>query len=82
MVNEEDLIRIMEERPNFRSTLPMSNPTNITNSKRNFRTDISRPPKKSGAQTFEANVNAGLAAARQIVAFFKNGDDRFRVNPK
>ena len=39
-------------------------------------------PKKSGAQTSEANINAGLAAARQIVAFFKFGDDRYRVNPK
>ena len=37
-------------------------------------------PKKMGAQTEEANVNAGLAAARQIVAFFNDGTDRFRVN--
>ena len=37
-------------------------------------------PKKSGAQTAEANLNAGVAAARQIVAFFADGTDRFRVN--
>lgn len=37
-------------------------------------------PKKMGAQTAEANINAGLAAARQIVAFFRDGDTRFRVN--
>lgn len=37
-------------------------------------------PKKMGAQTKEANVNAGLAAANQIVAYFKNGDTRFQVN--
>ena len=36
--------------------------------------------KKMGAQTEEANVNAGLAAARQIVAFFENGDKTFQVN--
>jgi D-3-phosphoglycerate dehydrogenase len=33
-----------------------------------------------GAQTEEANVNAGLAAARQIVAFFEKGDKTFQVN--
>jgi D-3-phosphoglycerate dehydrogenase len=33
-----------------------------------------------GAQTAEANINAGIAAARQIVAFFRDGDTRFQVN--
>ncbi|MDE6161856.1 MAG: 3-phosphoglycerate dehydrogenase [Muribaculaceae bacterium] len=37
-------------------------------------------PKKMGAQTAEANINAGLAAARQIAAYFATGDERFRVN--
>lgn len=37
-------------------------------------------PKKLGAQTAEANLNAGLAAAKQIVAFFKDGDTTFKVN--
>ncbi len=37
-------------------------------------------PKKMGAQTAEANSNAGLAAANQIVAYFEKGDERFRVN--
>jgi D-3-phosphoglycerate dehydrogenase len=37
-------------------------------------------PKKMGAQTSEANVNAGLAAANQIVDFFVKGDIRFKVN--
>lgn len=37
-------------------------------------------PKKMGAQTSEANNNAGLAAARQIVSFFKTGDTTFKVN--
>jgi D-3-phosphoglycerate dehydrogenase len=39
-------------------------------------------PKKMGAQTAEANINAGIAAAKQIVSFFKTGDERFRVNKK
>ena len=37
-------------------------------------------PKKMGAQTEEANVNAGIAAAKQIVSFFKDGNQTFRVN--
>ena len=36
--------------------------------------------KKMGAETAEANIYAGLAAARQIVDFFKTGDTRFQVN--
>jgi len=37
-------------------------------------------PKKMGAQTAEANINAGIAAAKQINAFFANGDTKFQVN--
>ena len=37
-------------------------------------------PKKMGAQTAEANINAGLAAANQIVGFFKDGITKFQVN--
>ena len=37
-------------------------------------------PKKMGAETAEANLNAGLAAARQTVDFLKNGNRRFQVN--
>jgi D-3-phosphoglycerate dehydrogenase len=37
-------------------------------------------PKKMGAETAEANINAGLAAARQIVDFFATGNRRFQVN--
>ena len=37
-------------------------------------------PKKMGAQTAEANINAGIAAAKQIVGFLKDGCERFRVN--
>jgi D-3-phosphoglycerate dehydrogenase len=37
-------------------------------------------PKKMGAQTAEANINAGIAAAHQIVGFLKDGCEKFRVN--
>lgn len=36
--------------------------------------------KKMGAQTEEANINAGVAAANQIVDFFKTGNEKFRLN--
>ena len=39
-------------------------------------------PKKMGAQTAEANINAGIAAAAQIVGFLKDGCEKFRVNKK
>lgn len=37
-------------------------------------------PKKMGAQTAEANINAGIAAAKQSVGYLKDGIDKFRVN--
>jgi D-3-phosphoglycerate dehydrogenase / 2-oxoglutarate reductase len=37
-------------------------------------------PKKMGAQTSEANINAGLAAARQIIAFIEKNDTTYKVN--
>ena len=39
-------------------------------------------PKKMGAQTAEANINAGIAATQQIVGFLKDGCEKFRVNKK
>ncbi|MDD2513300.1 MAG: NAD(P)-dependent oxidoreductase [Proteiniphilum sp.] len=81
LVVEEDLIRIMEERPCFQyitDIMPERHEEFLARfPKRYFST-----PKKSGAQTSDANVNAGLAAASQIVAFFRDGDERFRVNNK
>jgi len=79
LVVEEDIIRIMEERPLFQyvtDVMPDKHDEFVARfPKRYFST-----PRKSGAQTTDANINAGLAAAEQIVAFFKRGDDRYRVN--
>ncbi len=78
---EEDLLQIMEERPRFQyitDVKPDRHEAFVSRfPKRYFTT-----PKKIGAQTTEANLNAGLAAAEQIVSFFRNGDERFRVNNK
>jgi D-3-phosphoglycerate dehydrogenase len=79
LLMEEDLIRIMEERPAFQYAADVK-PDRHDEFLAKFPRRYFATPKKSGAQTTEANINSGLAAARQIVAFFKNGDDCFRVN--
>ena len=55
-------------------------PDNYAALQEKFGLRVFATPKKMGAQTSEANVNAGLAAARQIVAFFTEGCTRFQVN--
>ena len=79
VINEDELIQLMEERPDFKyitDIMPAAN-TKIAElfAGRYFST-----PKKMGAQTAEANINAGIAAARQIVCFLKEGCEKFRVN--
>ena len=81
IVNEEDLIRIMEERPKFKYITDIK-PDKHEEFAAKFPMRYFASPKKMGAQTAEANINAGLAAARQIVSFFKTGDERYRVNAK
>ena len=81
VIHEDDLMKIMEERPEFKYVTDVQ-PTKHAEFLEKFPKRYFATPKKMGAQTFEANVNAGLAAARQIVAYFKNGDEYFRVNPK
>ncbi|HBG59036.1 NAD(P)-dependent oxidoreductase [Proteiniphilum sp. UBA1028] len=76
---EEDLIRIMEERPDFQYVTDVK-PDRHEEFVAKFPLRYFSTPKKMGAQTTDANINAGLAAANQIVAFLDNGDDRFRVN--
>lgn len=79
LVVEDDLIRIMEERPAFQYATDVK-PDKHEEFLEKFPRRYYSTPKKLGAQTMDANKNAGLAAANQIVAFFRNGDDRFRVN--
>ena len=81
VVNEEDLLRIMDERPKFKYATDIK-VTNHEDAVAKYGNRYLAPVKKCGAQTGEANVNAGLAAATQIVKFFVDGDETFRVNPK
>jgi len=79
LIAEDDLIRIMEERPEFQYVTDIK-PDKHEVFMEKFPNRYFSTPKKSGAQTREANRNAGIAAAHQTVMFFKNGDDRYRVN--
>jgi D-3-phosphoglycerate dehydrogenase / 2-oxoglutarate reductase len=79
VVSEPDLLRIFGERKDF-SYLADVSPDIATKIAILYPGRFFFTPKKMGAQTEEANNNAGLAAARQIVDFFERGDTRFKVN--
>lgn len=79
VVNEADLIKIMEERNDLSFDSDFT-PKNESVFKEKFADRCFYPVKKTGAQTEEANANAGIAAARQIINFFEKGDLTFKVN--
>ncbi len=79
IINEDDLIKIFRERQDFRYISDIT-PDCKEIFEKEFQGRFYFTPKKMGAQTLEANNNAGLAAARQIVNFFKNGDTTYQVN--
>jgi D-3-phosphoglycerate dehydrogenase len=79
VINEDDLLKIMEERTDFRYMSDVM-PSNHAALAEKFATRYFSTPKKMGAQTAEANINAGIAAAEQIVDFLNNGNETFRVN--
>lgn len=79
VIHETDLLKMFQERKDF-AYLTDVEPTNKADIEANFRTRYFSTPKKMGAQTEEANINAGIAAARQIVNFIKTGDKTFQVN--
>lgn len=81
IINEEDLVTVMNTRKDF-SYLTDIMPKNHTALVDKFNDRYFSTPKKMGAQTEEANVNAGIAAANQIVDFFVNGNEAYRVNKK
>ena len=79
VINEADMVRIMDERPKFKYATDIK-PANHEEMAEKFGKRYFASAKKCGAQTAEANMNAGLAAAQQIVDFFENGNEEFRVN--
>lgn len=79
VIDEEGLIRAMNERPDIKYVADIR-PDAGDQMTETFAERVFFSPKKMGAQTAEANINAGIAAARQIVAYLRDGVDRFRVN--
>lgn len=79
VINEEELIRFMQERTDFRYVTDIM-PAADQKMQELFAERYFATPKKMGAQTAEANINAGIAAAKQIVDFLQNGNTRFQVN--
>lgn len=79
VVHEADMVQFMESRPDVKYVTDVM-PDNHAEMLEKFPTRYFATAKKMGAQTSEANINAGIAAAKQIVGFLKTGNDKFRVN--
>ena len=79
VIDEDGLKKMLEERPDFKYISDIA-PANHAELVERFELRYYSTQKKQGAETSEANVNAGVAAAEQIVAFFENGDQTYRVN--
>ncbi len=78
VINESELLKLLEERTDLKyvsDIMPDAHEEFCKFEGRYFAT-----PKKMGAQTAEANINAGIAAAKQINAFFADGCTKFQVN--
>ena len=79
VINEAELMQVLGEREDLKYITDVA-PANYAELKEKFGNRVFATPKKMGAETAEANINAGLAAANQIVDFFITGNKRFQVN--
>ena len=79
VINEIELVKVMEDRADLKYVTDIM-PDDHAELAEKFTGRYFTTPKKMGAQTAEANINAGIAAANQIVGFFKDGCEKFRVN--
>lgn len=79
VINEADLLKVFTERADIAYLSDVA-PSNLAEFLPVHAPRFFCTPKKMGAQTEEANTNAGIAAARQIVAFIRHGDRTFQVN--
>ncbi len=79
VINEPELMKVMEEREDLKYVADVA-PACAAELKEKFGNRFFATPKKMGAETAEANVNAACAAANQIVDFLLNGNERFRLN--
>ncbi len=79
VIDEDGLIRALEERPDLRYVSDIK-PDKAAEFMEKFADRVFFTPKKMGAQTAEANYNAGVAAAEQVIAYLKDGWNKFQVN--
>ncbi len=79
VIHEADLIRLLNDRADLKYVTDIM-PAHHAEFAEQFAGRYFSTPKKMGAQTAEANINAGIAAAKQIVGFLKDGCEKFRVN--
>lgn len=79
VIDEQGLAQALTERPDLKYVADVKPDASAAYIEQ-FADRVFFTPKKMGAQTAEANINAGLAAARQIVAYFTEGDTRYQVN--
>jgi D-3-phosphoglycerate dehydrogenase len=82
VINEAELLKVFETRTDLKYVADIApDAATLAALNEKYADRVFFTSKKSGAQTNEANVNAGLAAARQIVDYFDNGVKKFIVNP-
>lgn len=79
VIDEAGLKKALADRPDIKYVADIK-PDNADELQAEFADRVFFTPKKMGAQTAEANINAGIAAARQTVAYLRDGIDKFRVN--
>lgn len=79
VIDEEGLIKALTERPDLRYVSDIK-PARAEEFEKLFSSRVFFTPKKMGAQTAEANFNAGVAAAEQVIAYLKDGWNKFQVN--
>ena len=79
VINEIELVKVMEDRADLKYVTDIM-PDDHAELAEKFAGRYFTTPKKMGAQTAEANINAGIAAAKQIVGFLEDGCEKFRVN--
>ena len=79
VIDEEGLKKVFAERGDFRYLSDIA-PDCVDELTKNYPDRVFFTPKKMGAQTAEANLNAGVAAARQIINFLEKGDTTYKVN--
>lgn len=79
IIDEPGLIKALEERPDIRYVSDIK-PASAEEFEKKFASRVFFTPKKMGAQTAEANFNAGVAAAEQVIAYLKDGWNKYQVN--